>query len=93
MAILPVCGARLGLRADKLSERTSVIAKPKGLRQPCVIAKPKGLKQTSVIAKPKGLKQPPIQSANRRLGLASMLAQRRLRPTCAARPEKLALFD
>ena len=31
--------------------------------------------------------------ANRRFGLASMLAQRRLRPTCASRLEKLALFE
>ncbi len=33
MAILQVCVARLGLPADKLSEQTSVIAKPKGLKQ------------------------------------------------------------
>jgi hypothetical protein len=30
--------------------------------------------------------------ANRRFGLASMLTQRRLRPTCDPRLEKLALF-
>jgi hypothetical protein len=55
---------------------TFVIAKPKAEAIPVIAI------ETFVIAKPTGLKQ--SIGERHRLGLASMLSQRRLRPTCNA---------